>query len=221
VALKLYPAVLLLAWWRRREWRFPAAGVAVVALAYLPYTFGVGWGALGFLPEYVGRAEDFNVGLRFFLTEAVGLTGEGPRTLVMLGLGAALLVVLLRIRARLVETPDGVLRAGGAAVAAYLVLIPTALHPWYAVWILPFVALAPSAAWLWFTGAVPLSYLAYVWLPADFPLWARALEFVPLYALLLWPARGVIRGRPGAARAGSAAAALSSRPASPPAAPPR
>src|SRR2546425_4976060 len=149
------------------------------------------------------------------------LTGEVPRPLMMIGLGAALLLALLRLGRELVETAAGVLRAGGAAVATYLVLIPTALHPWYAVWILPFVALAPSAAWLWFTGAVPLSYLAYVGLPADFPLWVRALEFIPLYALLLWQARGVIRWRPGAARAGSAAAALSSRPASPPAAPPR
>jgi hypothetical protein len=63
------------AWWLRHEWRFPAACIVVVALAYVPYALGVGWGALGFLPDYVGRAEDFNLGLRFFLTEALGVTG--------------------------------------------------------------------------------------------------------------------------------------------------
>ena len=220
VALKLYPAVLLV-WWRRREWRLPTACVAVVALAYLPYSLDVGAGALGFLPEYVGRAEDFNVGLRFFVTEAIGATGEVSRTLAMVGLSAALLIVLLVIRGRLVEPADGVVRAGRAAVGAYLVLIPTALHPWYAVWILPFVALTPSPAWLWFTGAVSLSYLAYVWLPAEFPLWARLLEFVPLYALLVWEALGGISWTRGVARAETAGAGLSSPAASPPAGPPR
>lgn len=221
VSLKLYPAVLLLAWWRRHEWRFPAAGILVVALAYVPYALGVGWGALGFLPDYVGRAEDFNLGLRFFLTEALGVTGEGSRALIMLALGGTLLIALLHIRRRLDETDEGILLAGRAAVAAYLLLIPTALHPWYAVWLLPFLTLAPSVAWVWFTGAVPLSYLAYVWLPAEFPLWARALEFLPLYALLLWESGGRIRWRFGAARAESAAGARSSPAASPPPGPPR
>jgi hypothetical protein len=139
----------------------------------------------------------------------------------MLALGGTLLIALQHIRRRLDETDDGILLAGRAAVAAYLLLIPTALHPWYAVWLLPFLTLAPSVAWLWFTGAVPLSYLAYVWLPAEFPLWARTLEFLPLYALLLWESRGRIRWRLGAARSESAAGALSSPAASPPAGPPR
>jgi hypothetical protein len=194
VALKLYPAVLLLAWWRRGDWGFPTACLAVVALAYAPYTAGVGAGVLGFLPEYFGRAEDFNVGLRFFLTEALGLDGEPKRAFAMLALGAALLGVLLRIRRRLVEDFAGIVAAGRAAAGAYLALVPTAMHPWYVLWIVPFVTLAPSAAWLWFSGAVALSYLAYVWLPAPFPLWLRAVEWLPLYALLGWEAR---RGRHG------------------------
>ena len=194
VALKLYPAVLLLAWWRRGDWRLPAACLAVVALAYTPYTVGVGAGVLGFLPEYVGRAEDFNIGLRFFVTEALGLDGERVRALAMLVLLAALLVVLLRIRRRLTEDAAGIVRAGRAAAGAYLALVPTAMHPWYALWILPFVTLAPSAAWLWFSGAVSLSYLAYAWLPAPFPLWLRAVEWLPLYALLGWGARRGARG---------------------------
>jgi hypothetical protein len=85
------------------------------------------------------------------------------------------------------------------AVAAYLVLAPTAMHPWYAVWILPFLTVRPSAAWLWFSGAVALSYLKYAWEPAAFPFWARAVEFLPLYGLLVWEWR---TGRGALASAG-------------------
>lgn len=186
ILMKLYPAVLLLAWWRRGAWRFPAACAAVVAAGYLPYLVGAGTGVLGFLPEYFGSAEDFNIGLRFFLTDGIGLGGEVARGTTMLLLFGILLAVLLRIARRRTEDASGVFRAGMGAAAAYLVLVPTAVHAWYAVWILPFLAVRASAAWLWFSGAVALSYLTYAWEPAGFPFWVRALEFFPLYGLLAW-----------------------------------
>jgi succinate dehydrogenase hydrophobic anchor subunit len=199
VLMKLYPAVLLLAWWRRGEWRFPAACAGTVAAGYLPYFAGVGAGVVGFLPEYFGSAEDFNIGLRFFLTEGIGLGGEVARGIAMLLLFGVLLAVLLWIARGRAEDPSGVFQAGMAAVAAYLVLAPTAMHPWYAVWILPFLTVRPSAAWLWFSGAVALSYLKYAWEPAAFPFWARAVEFLPLYGLLVWEWR---TGRAALASAG-------------------
>ncbi len=186
VLVKLYPAVLLLAWWRRGEWRFPAACAGVVAAGYLPYLAGAGSGVVGFLPEYFGSGEDFNVGLRFFLTEGIGFGSEVARGVVMLLLFGLLAVVLLAIARRRSEDPVGIFRAGMAAVAAYLLLVPTAMHPWYVLWVLPFVAVQPSAAWLYFSGAVALSYLKYAWEPATFPLWVRAVEFLPLYGLLAW-----------------------------------
>jgi len=188
VLLKLYPAILLLAWWRKHDHRFPLACAGVVAAGYLPYTLPVGTAVLGFLPEYFGSAEDFNVGLRDFVVNATalgdGVAREVVRGVAMLALIVALLVVLARIRGHLVEDAGSIFRATRGAVAAYLLLVPTALHPWYAIWMLPFLAVAPSASWLWFTGAISLSYLAYAW--ASFPFWARALEFFPLYALLAW-----------------------------------
>lgn len=207
VLIKLYPAVLLVAWWRRGDRRLPLACAAVAAAGYLAYAWPVGRHVLGFLPEYLGPAEDFNVGLRHFLTEAIGLHGAGARALAMVALGGALLVALLVIAARREETPSGVLRAGAAAAAAYLVLAPTPMHPWYAVWILPFVAARPSAAWLWFTGAVSLSYLAYVVKPAPFPLWLRIVQYVPLWALLLRAVHGR-RAATAVAPAGAACAGL-------------
>jgi hypothetical protein len=249
ILVKLYPAVLLLAWWRRGDWRFPVACGAVILAAYALYVPGVGPGVVGFLPRYFGSAEDFNVGLRLFLTDGIRLAiGEpglqalgggvihtmravgyldagvpvdrllsaneaaalrhalgrpsadlGPliqlqlgheviRALTMLALLGILAAALLGLGRHHCAGPTGAFRIGMAAVAAYLVLVPTALHPWYAAWILPFLAVSPSVAWLWFTGTVPLSYLKYAWEPAGLPLWVRGLEFLPLYGLLVWEA---------------------------------
>jgi hypothetical protein len=58
------------------------------------------------------------------------------------------------------------------------------MHPWYVVWIVPFLCVHPSPAWLWFSGAVTLSYVAYVVEPMPLPWWAWLLEYGPLYALL-------------------------------------
>jgi len=251
VLVKLYPAVFLLVWWRRRDWKLPAACGAVIVAAYGVYLRGVGSGVVGFLPRYFSSAEDFNIGLRLFLTDAIGwmlgpsgrqalgrlalrgmhatgyvdaripvaelvsateeealrqtlnapagaigellllqLGGETIRVLTMGALFAILAVVLVRIGRRPTPGPDDVCRAGMAAVAAYLVLVPTALHPWYAVWMLPFLTVYPSAAWFWFTGMVPLSYLKYAWEPAGLPLWVRLVEFLPLYGLLVLRRRG-------------------------------
>jgi hypothetical protein len=247
VLVKLYPAILLVAWHRRGDRRFPAAFTGVLAAGYLTYLVGVGPGVVGFLPSYFGAAEDFNIGLRAFVTEAVaraiGEDGhaalgrnsiellrqwgfvdpritlgrplppevedalrrtlsapttvftsamerqvgrEVVRALAMLALFGALGVVLIRIGRRRQPGPRGVFEATMAAVGSYLVLVPTAMHAWYAAWVLPFLTVRPSAAWFWLTGTVSLSYLKYAWEPAGLSLWIAVLEFVPLYGLLLW-----------------------------------
>jgi alpha-1,6-mannosyltransferase len=197
VSIKLYPAVLLIAWWRRDAWRFAGACLAVLAAAYAAYVLPVGLGVVGFLPEYFSSGEDFNIGLRWFLTAGASRAGdrvveEVVRGVGMLGLFGVLVYVLGRIGRRLQEGAEGVFVAGFAAVGAYLVLVPTALHAWYVIWIVPFLAVRPAPGWMWFSGAVTLSYLAYLWTPATFPFWARALEFLPLWAWLAWDARRTI-----------------------------
>src|SRR3989442_15346627 len=79
VLIKLYPAVLVLAWWRRREGKFPTACAAVVAAGYLPYLAGGGAGVLGFLPGDFGRGEGFKGGLPCFGTDAPGPRGDPAR----------------------------------------------------------------------------------------------------------------------------------------------
>ncbi|PYM65740.1 MAG: hypothetical protein DMD79_04190 [Candidatus Rokuibacteriota bacterium] len=186
VLVKLYPAILVLAWWRRGDWRWPAAVAATVALGYLPYAATVGWGALGFLPTYLSDPyEDANIGLRALVTYPFGFTDplvRGPAMALFFGLLALLLVWIART-----SRPDGarLWRAAASAVGAYLFLVPTPMHPWYVLWLVPFLCVRPSPAALFFTGAVTLSYVQYLVDPPTLPAWAWLAEYGTLYALLL------------------------------------
>jgi hypothetical protein len=209
VLMKLYPAALALAWsarpgrgesggglagwWRTRDWGFVAAVGATVVVGYVPHAWAVGAGALGFLPEYLGRGEDHNIGLRALLTWGIGLTGDAARSTVMAILFLVLLGTLGWI-GRPRDAPD-FWRTGAHAVGAYLLLVPTAMHPWYVVWMVPFLCVAPSLAWLYFSGAVSLSYVAYLVAPAPLPAWAWLAQYGPLFGLLALEARGALARR--------------------------
>ena len=153
------------------RWGVPTAiFVAVVALGYAPLA-RLGRDALGSLPRYVSE-EYFNPGL--------------VRTLVnhsALALGAVLAWAAwatwwrdgasLAIHARRL--------AGGSTV-----LGPN-VFPWYAAWVVPFLALAPSPSWIGFTGTVMLAYTFFLATPWAIPPWARAVEFAPVgLAALGW-----------------------------------
>jgi alpha-1,6-mannosyltransferase len=192
VLMKLYPLVLLPAWWRRRDWKFPTAVAVTVALGYLPHAATVGIGAVGFLPEYLGRAEDHNIGLRALLTYPFGLTGDLARAIAMVLLFGLMAGAVAWIGRTNGGDATGLTRAGALAIATYLLLVPTSMHPWYALWMVPFLCFQPWPAWLYFSGAVTLSYTSYVVEPAPMPWWAWLAEYGPLYALLLhsaWRAR--------------------------------
>jgi alpha-1,6-mannosyltransferase len=185
VLMKLYPLVLLPAWWRPRDWRFPAAVAATVALGYVPHAATVKLGAAGFLPEYLGRAEDHNIGLRALLTYPLGFTGDGARTVAMGVLFALMAGVVVWIGRANAGDAAGMTAAGTLAVGSYLLLVPTSMHPWYVLWMVPFLCFPSWPAWLYFSGSVSLSYLSYVVEPAPMPWWAWLAEYGPLYALLL------------------------------------
>ncbi len=193
VLMKLYPAVLVPAWWSRDDWRLPATTATIVGLGYLPYVAALGAGALGFLPEYLASPEDHNIGLRALLTYPFGFTGEVARAVAMALLFVAMAAALVVIGQRARQDSLGLWRASALAIGCYLLLVPTAMHPWYVVWVVPFLCVRPSPAWLWFSGAVALSYVAYVVAPAPLPWWAWLLEYGPLYALLT--AAAVVRLR--------------------------
>jgi hypothetical protein len=204
--IKLYPAVLFPAFYQRREIRFPLAFGLTVLLGYAPYVARAGIKVIGFLPGYIQSSEDFNVGLRHFLTLALTPFTASTRTLSILLLVTCLLFFAIRLILK--EKPSDPVRKAYFMAGAYMLLLPTSFYPWYLVWLLPFLCLYPSWGWWYLSGAVSLSYLTYTNDHFDFPLTIRLVEFLPFYLLLLgqagwhrWTARHAQTATRGAQRA--------------------
>ncbi len=149
--VKLYPALAVIAGWRRGRWRFVLAAGAVVVLAEAPHVAVVGGKILGYLPGYL-REEQYGDGGRFLLVGLLGLPGP-----VSTGLAAAALVVAVVAVARSRLAPD----VGLVVLLAALVFVTTPVQPWYAVAAAGMGAFV-GAPWLLVVGAATEPYYAIV-----------------------------------------------------------
>jgi hypothetical protein len=79
-------------------------------------------------------------------------------------------------------------RGVGLLIAGYLVLTP-ALHPWYLMWIVPFLAIELSPAWVWLVAAAPVLYAPLrTWQSEGRwtePAWMWPIVAMPFFALLV------------------------------------
>ena len=180
-SLKLYPAVLLPAVLRENKLRGCLLFALILLLLYLPY-LGIGKGIIGFLPEYLGNSREiFNIGLAGYFMRFFPFVDP----LVFTGIFAAIFLIaagMLWIKAK---DTNSSLKLAYILASLYLVFATASLHPWYVIWIIPFLAFFPSPAWLYFTFAVSLSYLAYAYPSEALPEWIRHVEYVPFLVLLL------------------------------------
>jgi hypothetical protein len=190
-SFKLYPAIILPAVLREKKYRGLLLFSMIFFLVYLPY-IGAGEKVVGFLPEYFGNPnESFNLGLKAYLLEFF----PGINPLLITGIFAA--VVLCVAGAIWIRQKDTFSALKYAYILASLQILLTAasLHPWYVVWIIPFLVLFPSPAWFYLSFAVCLSYLAYG-LPGEVvPGWIRHTEYIPFFILLaaefLFPGKSI------------------------------
>ncbi len=201
--MKLFPALLLPALWYRRGWRLPVAFGVTALLLTLPYR-DAGRAILTYYPTYL--REQFNMGLAALLGEGLRLLGvPDPYRIVQ----AVLWLAALALASWQLLHPDHArLFHRGLAMVGLLTIGSQFLHPWYIVWLLPFLTVlwpvhaplrtsdGPSStpypirpttwlAWLLFSGTVVLSYHFYLAERWNIPL--TVLEYLPLYLLLLWP----------------------------------
>ncbi len=180
-SLKLYPLLLALALAPPRWLRVLGPALALLAALYLAYGLQVGAGVLGFLPRYMGVAEDHNIGLRAALETLLQPVVHQHRREIAFGLCLlAMAAGLLWVARSTAPLEEKVRDLAGV----YLLTVPTALHPWYALWLVPWLCVAPRAAWLWLVATVPLSYLKYATPDGVMPAWVVPVEFVPTAALL-------------------------------------
>lgn len=157
--VKILPLVLAPALWRPAksnigDWRWPAAFIAVVVAAYLPY-IGVGSRALGFLLGYVTE-ENFGSGAGFWL---LGVARRAIPIPLAAYLGLAVSVVAgLTIGAlrRRPEPRSGLQWAMALGTAALFFASPH--YPWYFVSLVALLTAAPWWPAWWLTLAAVLLY---------------------------------------------------------------
>ncbi len=175
--VKWFPALALPIFLRRTGWRHLAWFVAVCALVALPYHSAglhLFTGALSYVENWRNNASLFDL-----------LVSAGGEMFAVAMVALILAALALSLAWRRAEP----LRASYLLVAT-LVLLSPSVFPWYVTWLVPFLCFFPNPAFLLWTGTVLLSYHVLI----DYNtlgLWhydARLiwLEYVPVYALLLW-----------------------------------
>jgi alpha-1,6-mannosyltransferase len=156
---KLYPAVLLPAFYRRWRTVMPAAFAAAIGVGYLPF-IGVGWRVFGFLPGYAGEEGFDSGGTGFFL---LGLLRQLPPLAELSGrayaVGAfAILVALGAVIAWTRDTARSPLAAATVLATIFMVFV-SPHYPWYFAWLIVFGCFIRSVALLWLTTTCLLLYL--------------------------------------------------------------
>ena len=106
---------------------------------------------------------------------------------------AALIIVVVLLVLRRYRPTDHWLFTSLLVVAAALFLLSPTQFPWYYLWLLPFLALRPAWSLIALTVTLPIYYLRFpldaVGHAAWFDYGLVWLEFVPIWALLLWEER--------------------------------
>jgi hypothetical protein len=177
--VKFYPFVLLPAFYRKWDWKLPAALIATIVLAYVPYS-SVGLGMIGSLPIYL-QEEQFVSGRRIFPLEILRLIVAMP-TEVYLTLAA----ILLGLLSWKVLHRDGVEQHanGSLLLIGALMLLSTPHYSWYFLWLLPFLCVRFSVAWFYLVSVAVLLY--FVRDRSKSEVIFVCLQNIPVYGLLIW-----------------------------------
>ncbi|MGN7799555.1 glycosyltransferase 87 family protein [Leifsonia sp. 22587] len=152
-AAKFVPAIAAPALARRRPMTTALTAAVTFAVCYAPYVAVTGWGVIGYLPGYLDE-EGYDSGSRFALLSPF-LPGLWATA------GAAVLILAALVLAWRTADPDAPWHAQVVSVGAVL-LITSPSYPWYALVLIPFIALSRRWEWL----AVPLALTAKTLVPA-------------------------------------------------------
>jgi alpha-1,6-mannosyltransferase len=190
VLSKLHPALMGPLFARFAGWRATIAGaIAGAALLVACFDLSSGMRYLRSLSLYF-RLFEFNAGIHYFLRflgrvlfhEAWDKV-TGPYLAAILALISLAIVWKFPVRDEL-----SLLHAGFWIMVADLCLATT-VHPWYLSWAALALPFFPYAFMLYWTCAVFLSYTAYAFHPVFEPTWVLLLEYLPMYALMIWEIR--------------------------------
>lgn len=202
VMTKFYPLVLFPALWRRWDWRMPTAVAAVVAAGYGMYA-RVGKLVFGFLFTGYTKEEGMESGTRYFPLDFARtrlgmpwLPNAAFYLLCALVLGSIVLWCWKNApvdRAAGRQAAPAFIRGAGALAFAMMLLF-SPHYPWYVVWLVPFLVLAPTLPMytyvlgLWFGLTTALAAPGPKMFLLNERLYAAvAIAFAVEWALRRWP----------------------------------
>ena len=146
IATKLIPVIAAPALLRRQPWKVVAASIVTFLLLYVPYVLSTGLGVLGYLPGYLTE-EGYEDGSRFVFASA--FVPEAVATPVV---ALVLLVTAVVVWRR---TPPADPWLGQLVMIGVTLVAVSPRYPWYALLLVPFVALTGRWEWL----AIPVALL--------------------------------------------------------------
>jgi alpha-1,6-mannosyltransferase len=190
--VKLFPAALFPALYKRWSWKLPLAFVITVFVVYLPYLSVGPLGVLGSLPGYASERGMVNGDQFFLLTLARQVFHASVPVAVYFAFAVAVLGALSVWVLMKQERSDIDYLRNGLLIASVFMILLSPHFSWYFAWLIPFLCFVPSLPVFYVTLASFLLYLTWLGDSPSRVLILKALIFVPflvLGAIQLWRRR--------------------------------
>jgi hypothetical protein len=181
--VKLFPAILFPAFYRRWDWKMPLVLVGTILITYLPYLSVGPIGVLGFLPGYASERGMVN-GDQFFLLNVVRrlFSADVPASAFLIFAVVVLSALSLWMMRNHRDNDGRFIRSMLVMASAFMVLL--APHfAWYFTWLALFLCFIPSVPVFYLTAASFLLYLTWINDTADRVFMLKALIFAPFLIL--------------------------------------
>jgi len=184
--VKLFPAALFPAFYKRWSWKMPLAFVATIVVTYLPYLSVGPKGALGFLEGYANERGMFS-GDQFFLLTVVrqvvsaNVPASAYLVFTVAVLGGLLLWMMLGK-----QSDDVSYIRNGLIIASIFMLLLAPHFSWYFCWLILFLCFIPAISVFYLTAASFLLYLTWINDTPDRVVLLKTLIFVPFLILAIF-----------------------------------
>jgi alpha-1,6-mannosyltransferase len=184
--VKLFPAALFPAFYKRWSWRMALAFVATIVVTYLPYLSVGPKGALGFLEGYANERGMFSGDQFFLLTVVRHLVNANVPASVYLVFTVAVLGGLSLWMMLGKQSDDVSYIRNGLIIASIFILLLAPHFSWYFCWLILFLCFIPAISVFYLTAASFLLYLTWLNDTPDRVVLLKTLIFAPFLLLAIF-----------------------------------